>query len=141
MAEFLEHLHPMVVHFPIALLITAFVLEIASWLTKKDFFHQCALCLYVFSVLMIPFVVKTGLLEEDRLKLHHPLLEQHERYALWMMWWTLTSLPVLWFFYHKQRKFFRALFIVSLLGAAVLVTLTGDRGGKMVYEYGVGVEQ
>lgn len=141
MPEFLEHLHPMVVHFPIALLMTAFGLEALSWLTKKQFFHQCALCLYVLAALLIPVVVKTGLWEADRLKLHHPLLDQHRLYGLWLMWGTLVSLPVLWFFYQKQRKIFRILFIACLLGSTVLVVLTGDRGGKMVYEYGVGVEQ
>lgn len=140
MVEFLQPLHPKVVHFPIALFITAFGLEVLNWVTKKHFFHQCALCLYVAAALITPLVVRTGLWEAERLKLHHPLLDQHQRYALWTMWGTLMSLPMLWFFYHEQRKFFRTLFIVCLLASAGLVALTGDRGGKMVYEYGVGVE-
>lgn len=139
MFEYLQPLHPKIVHFPIALFVTALILETLSWMTKKHFFHSCALILYVFSALVTPLVVRTGLWEAARLNLRHPLLEQHQRYALWIMWFSLMSLPVLWLFYHKQKKVFRLIFIVCLLGTAVLVTLTGDRGGKMVYEYGVGI--
>lgn len=141
MLEILQPLHPKVVHFPIALFMTALGLESLSWITKKPFFHQCAVCLYVLAALMTPLIVRTGLWEAERLNLSHPLLDQHQKYALWTMWFSLMSLPLLWFFFKGYKKVFRTLFIISLLVVAVLVTFTGDKGGKMVYEYGVGIEE
>ncbi|MGE0269411.1 MAG: DUF2231 domain-containing protein [Candidatus Omnitrophota bacterium] len=141
MFELLQPLHPKMVHFPVALFITALIFETLSWLMRKHFFHQCALCLYVTAALITPLVVKTGLWETERLNLHHPLLDQHQRYALWTMWFSLMSLPVLWFFYQHQKRLLRVLFVVCLFTASGLVIMTGDRGGKMVYEYGVGVDR
>jgi len=141
MLEFLTPLHPKVVHFPIALFITAFGLEVLNWMTRKNIFHQCAVCLYIIAALMTPLIVRTGLWEAERLHLSHPLLNQHQTFALWTMWTTLMSLPVLWFLHQKFPPIFRVLFVMCLINASVLVTLTADKGGKMVYEYGVGVEQ
>jgi uncharacterized membrane protein len=141
MLEFLEPLHPKVVHFPIALFITAFGLEILSWMTRKHLFHQCAVCLYVFAALISPFVLRTGFWEAERLNLNHPLLHKHILFAAWTMWVSLMSLPVLWFLFQKYRKAFHIIFVVCLIAVSVFVTLAGDKGGKMVYEYGVGTSE
>ncbi len=139
MLEFLQPLHPKLVHFPIALFITAFGLEVLNWISRKKIFHQCAVCIYVLAALVTPLIVRTGLWEAERLHLGHPLLNQHQAFALRTMWTALMSLPVLWFFYQKSTKVFRVLFIICLISTAVLVTFTGDKGGRMVFEYGVGV--
>jgi len=54
------------------------------------------LSLYVFAALIAPLVVRAGLWETERLNLNHPLMERHQLYALWTMWVSLMSLPVLW---------------------------------------------
>lgn len=141
MLEFLEPLHPKLVHFPVALFMTALGLEVLSWISRKGFFHQCALCLYVLAALIAPLVVRTGLWEAEELHLNHPLLRQHQTFALWTMWTGLMSLPLLWFFFKGYSEIFRVFFIVCLLNSAALVTLAAHKGGKMVYEYGVGVEE
>lgn len=141
MLEFLQPLHPKVVHFPIALFITAFGLEAVNWVTRKHFFHQCAVCLYVVAALMTPLVVKTGLWEAERLHLSHPLLNQHQQYALWTMWVSLMSLPVLWLLSRKYLRAFRIVFVVCLIAVSAAVTSAGHKGGEMVYEYGVGIEE
>lgn len=136
-----EHLHPMVVHFPIALFLTAMGLEVASLLLNKKGQHQSALTLFIFAAFIMPLVVKTGQLEAAKLGLNHPLLNQHRQYAVWLMWTSLMSLPVLWFAKREMKKHFRFIFIICLLGASILVSLTADKGGDMVYRYGVGIEQ
>ena len=133
--------HPVVVHFPLALFTTALGLEILGWISRKKFLHQCAVCLYVLAAIVAPLVVRTGLWEAERLHLGHPLLIQHQTFALWTMWTALMSLPILWFFYHKFPPIFRVLFVLCLINSAILVSLTGDRGGRMVYEYDIGVEE
>ena len=45
------HLHAMAVHFPIALLITGFLSELASFIFKRSFFRQAAFYLLLLGTL------------------------------------------------------------------------------------------
>ena len=141
MFELPSPLHPMVVHFPIALFITALGLEVASIVFKKESYHKSALQLYVIAALITPLVVRTGLWEEERLNLNHPILNWHRTFALWTMWTSLLSLPVLWFIKRECQRYFRIIFVIFLLGAVSFVSLAGYNGGRMVYEYGTGIEE
>lgn len=139
MLDYLVPIHPKMVHFPVALFITALGLEIASIVLKREILHQNARLLYVIAALMTPLVVRTGLWEEERFHLNHPVLNWHRTFALWTMWVSLMSLPVLWFIKQRFQKFFRVLFVILLIGVAVFVTLAAHNGGRLVYEYGVGM--
>lgn len=141
MFDYLIPLHPKFVHFPIALFTTALGFDIASFVFRKEILHKTALNIYVFAALLTPIVVRTGLWEEERLHLGHPLLETHRMFALWTMWGALMSLPVLWFIKKEWPRYFRFIFVFFLLGVAACVALAGHNGGRMVYEYGVGVER
>ncbi len=88
------HLHALVIHFPIALFITALGLDLMSLLFKKDSLHRAALQIYIVAVFLTPVVVRTGLWEEERLHLNHPVLSQHQFYAYRLMWVSLASLPI-----------------------------------------------
>ena len=140
MFEFLVPLHPKIVHFPIALFITALIFESLGAALKKKELHQAALIVYVAAALLTPFVVWSGYEEAERLNLHHPILEKHEFLGFATMWVSLVSLPVLWFVHKKCLKIYRGLFLLLLIGMASLVILTGHFGGRMVYEYGIGIE-
>lgn len=140
MIELPAHLHPMVVHFPIALFITAMVFEIFSLLTKKEVLHKAAICMFVAAALVTPLVLRTGIMEATKLGINHPLLDQHRQYATWLMWFALMSLPILWLIKMEFKKHFRIVLILCLMVASVLVSVGADKGGRMVYEYGVGIE-
>ena len=141
MLDYLIPIHPKMVHFPVALFITAFFFDVLSLLFRKEGLHKAAVRIYVFAALMTPVVVRTGLWEEERLHLGHPLLEKHRVFALWTMWVSLMSLPVLWFIKQRSKKFFRTFFVILLITVAVFVTLAAHNGGRLVYEYGTGVEK
>jgi uncharacterized membrane protein len=141
MMEQLIPMHPKLVHFPIALIITALILDILSRIFRRGNLHEAAVVIYVVAVFFTPVVVWAGLWEQQRLHLHHPVLAQHKLYAFVTMWLSLLSLPALWLIKIKFLKAFRIVFSCLLLCLAMLVTVTGYYGGKMVYEYGAGVEQ
>ena len=106
------HLHPMMVHFPIALFISAMIFEAVSLCLRRDILHRTALHIYTLAAILTPLAVQTGLWEAEELNLHHPVLEIHERFALWTMWLALVSLPVLGFTLKKFTKAFRPVFII-----------------------------
>jgi uncharacterized membrane protein len=141
MIEQLLPLHPKLVHFPIALFSTALILDILSRAFRKEKLHDTAVVIYAVGVLFTPIVVWAGLWEQQRLNLHHPVLEQHKMYGFITMWLSLVSLPMLWFVKKKSSQMFKIVFTCVLLSLSVLVTVTGYLGGRMVYEYGAGVAQ
>lgn len=141
MFELPAHLHPMVVHFPVALFITALGFDVLSLIFKKPNWHRTALHIYICAALLTPLVLRTGIWEAERVHLSHPILDEHRRYALWTMWTALASLPVLYIFKEKWLKFYRIAFLVFCISIVSLVSLTADKGGVMVYEYGVGIEE
>lgn len=141
MLEQLIPLHPKLVHFPIALFISALGFEIFAYLFRKDPFHKTSVYLFTVAALMSFVVVQTGLWEQSRLHLNHPVLTEHRLYGLLTMWVSLLSLPVLWVLRTRVPKYFRPVFFVVLIAVSVLVFLTAHEGGELVYEYGAGVEK
>ena len=130
-------IHPILIHFPIALFVSAFAFHILGLILKKEPLTKTAWHIYVLAALFSPLVVLSGLQEADRLNLHHPVLSWHKNFGLWTMWFSLFSLPVLWFFQKKFPKIFQNLFLMALLSVVILVTFTGYNGGRLVYEYNV----
>ena len=57
------------------------------------------------------------------------------------MWGSLISLPIFGLAKKRGEKVLRVVFIILLLMLAAFVSITGYNGGRMVYEYGVGMEQ
>ncbi len=141
MFEQLLPMHPKLVHFPIALFSVALILDIISRILRRENLHEAAVVIYVVGALFTPLVVWAGLWEQQRLNLHHPVFEQHKLYAFITMWLSLVSLPVLWFMKKISFNSFRMVFTCLLLCLAMLVTVTGYLGGRMVYEYGAWVTQ
>ncbi|HBR15235.1 MAG TPA: hypothetical protein DD723_06810 [Candidatus Omnitrophica bacterium] len=141
MLDYLIPLHPKVVHFPIALFTTAIVFDVLGFIFRKEDLHKTAEHIYVFAALLTPIVVRTGLWEEERLHLSHPVLDKHRMFALWTMWVSLMSLPVLWFVKKELSRYCRVMFPIFLLVVVTCVTMAGHNGGRMVYEYGAGIEE
>ena len=142
MPEFYFHLlHPKLVHFPIAFFIGALGLEIIALMFKNENLHRSALTLYVAAALITPVVVWSGLEEAEHLNLHHPILDLHRRFALLTMWGALITLPVFWIIHRRSKNIFRVIFLVCAVMIVAFVTMAGHNGGRMVYEYGVGVEE
>jgi len=139
MLEFLQPFHPKIVHFPVALFFSALIFDLLSFVFKKSYLHQTAICTYILAVFTAPLAVLTGGWEKDALHLRHPILERHEFFATITMWFSLVSLPIVWFIQKKYSQYFRPIFFVCLIAASIFVTLAAHQGGRMVYEYGVGI--
>ena len=130
-------LHPLLVHFPIALLIFGVIAQfIAIW--KKDFFDKAAFYLFGSGVIMGIFSYATGdgAIADAKLKWGSATLamvETHETFAAisLIIFGIIFILKVL----HAFKKIPRLLPLLLILGIAGTITLglTGHYGGKMVY--------
>jgi len=130
----------MLVHFPLALFISAWGLGVASHIFRKNSLYQTAVHIYILAALITPFVVLTGLWEKERLHLKHPILDLHETFGLLLMFSSLLSLGILWLSHKVSQKRLKIAFFIFAALMAIFVSVTAFYGGKMVFEYGVGVD-
>ena len=134
-------IHPITVHFPIAFLVGAFLFEAVSLIFKREHLHQTAWYLFIVGALACVVSVTTGLLEANRLNLHHPELYEHRLFGLLTTGVSLTGVLIVWFLRKKRLRLARPVLMGFLLAIVILVYLTGSHGGELVYEYGAGVAQ
>ena len=144
--EFLSAFHPKVVHFPIAFLLGYFLFELLGIILKKEFLSKAAHLLLFLGVLGAVAALLTGRAAEEAFdywnKQSGELLEEHEMYANLTLWY-FAALLVLRTFVAFKKKFVGIVQYVILVLAMVgvyFVFQTGEHGGKMVYEHGVGTE-
>ena len=134
--------HALIVSFPVALLTTAVLFELASLVLKKAALRPIGFALLLVGTLAAGAAVLIGLQAEDAIQhgdaIHH-LMDEHETLA----YFTLGTFAVvaLWRLV-RERKMGSAervaAFVLSLAGLGFLVD-TGHHGGKMVFEHAAGV--
>jgi uncharacterized membrane protein len=148
--EFLAHLHPQIVHFPVAFLLIYVLLEIIGIILKKDFFQKTAHLFLFLGVLAAVAAVITGnqaadiasQWEDKGAIIPFGLISEHEEFATITLWY-FTGLLVFRTVLVLKKKFegkIRYLIIALAFFGAYLVYQTGDHGGKLVYDKGVGTE-
>ena len=136
----------MVVHFPLALVITATLFLLAARLVRAD--SQAAilaavgtwnLCLGAFTAI---FALATGLTAVLHLQGN---LDAHQAISLHLKWAIFTTLMLVFLAIWRgagtaPQSRPSWLFIVVLIAATAALIMTGYRGGQNVYRYGVGVQ-
>jgi uncharacterized membrane protein len=144
--EFLAEFHPRVVHFPIALLLTYILFEGLGAITKKEFLLKGAHLILFLGVIAAFVAIQTGERAEEAFdywnKEASALMEEHENYANITIWY-FAALLVLRTFLVFKKKFtdvFKYTFVVLALIGGYFVFQTGDHGGRMVYEHGIGTK-
>ncbi|RME61664.1 MAG: DUF2231 domain-containing protein [Candidatus Dadabacteria bacterium] len=136
--------HPIIVHFPIALLIisTLFAL-MASFFSlseeRRKSFNEISCWNHLFGLLGAGAAVLTGEWEEESIAHNetiHEIMETHETLGYIIL--ILFAVLFLWRLIKKNNvgKIFAALMLVG----SVLIGYTGHLGGTMVYKHGAGVE-
>jgi uncharacterized membrane protein len=137
--------HPMVVHFPLALVITGTSSLAASRLLPRAD-HAAALatvgtwnlCLGAVAAM---FALGTGLAAAVGLQVQ---ASAHQAISVHLKWAIFTSLVLVMLAVWRgagnaQDSRPSWLFLTLLLGATAALTVTGYRGGVNVYRFGVGV--
>ncbi len=112
--DFLAHLHPEVVHFPVAFFSIYVLLEIAGIVLKKDFFSKSAHLFLFLGVLGAVAAVLTGNAAENAaralskagISIPGQAISEHEDYATFTMWY-FTGLLILRTMYTLKEKIYR----------------------------------
>ncbi len=140
----LTYIHPMVVHFPIALLMIGFLSEVTGAILKKEFFSTAAFYLVILGALGVVAAYFSGGLAGEGIAETGPLkqaLETHESAAQLTVWLVVATalvrvaLVVFKKFGGALQGFAIALFLVTVLSVA----RTGHFGGQLVYKHAAGV--
>jgi uncharacterized membrane protein len=136
-------LHPVLVHFPIAILPLGLVLELATVVTKREQFSRVGWWVQLLGTIGLLGATLSGLLVAHALiapqEVVRLAIENHEQFACaadavfaLLLFWRIglrTQIPT-------RRK---TLFLLAYAVGVGLVVATGLFGGEMVYGFGVGV--
>jgi len=141
----LTHVHPMIVHFPIALLIVGFLTDLASFFIKGDFFKQSGFYLLILGALGTIAALLSGEQAGSGLGGQGVLgqaIEHHEEAAELAVWLVLVTalFRVALVLLKKYAGAFKIAALVLFLLSIGAIARTGYYGGKLVYEHAAGVE-
>lgn len=133
--------HPLVVHFPIVLLIMAFLFQIISFFYFKKEFGLTTLILLTLGVIFAwlasnTFHADTGELRGKAAE----IFAKHEQMASFTWWFALIALitKIVSHFFLKRKWWMESIVALLLLGSAIFVSITGHHGAKLVYMQGIG---
>jgi len=133
------HFHPMLVHFPIALVVFGFIAEIAALYFKKEIYlSRMGFILLIFGTLSAITAWLTGtLFTSEMAGAAGEIKNTHELFA----WITLGTLLVASFLRivlqakKSENAGIKSVAFVLYGLAAVSVSITGFYGGTLVYNY------
>ncbi len=139
----LNHLHPMVVHFPVALIVVGFLFEfIFLFYKKENCFPKTGLYLMVLGTLGAIAAYLTGeFFTNDLTGSAGEVQETHELFALITMITMIiaTLLRVYLIIKKKETTNLKWVFFSLYALGAVMVGVTGYFGGSLVFNYLIGL--
>lgn len=138
--------HPAIVHLPIALIVTSLLFDVIGRATDLAWWRRAATAMLVIGVLGASLAVVSGRIAEDpvhdRQAVPRAVIESHENAGYLALAAGLGALVarVVAVWSGRLRVAAGAVAFLLHLAAAVLVSITGYRGGELVFEYGAGVK-
>jgi uncharacterized membrane protein len=139
----LNHFHPMIVHFPIALIVVGFLFELLYLLFKKELcLTKAGFYLMVLGTLGAISAFLTGELFTTELTGNAgQVQETHELFAIiTMITMCIATLIRIYLFANKKETTILKWIVFSLYTVgAMMVGITGFFGGSLVYNYLIGL--
>ena len=141
----LTHIHPMIVHFPIALLFVGLTADIVGMITKKEFFSKAGFYLLILGTLGVIAGYISGDLAGDGVVEAGALgqaLELHESAALLSLWFMVgTSLVrIAAVILNKYDGIIKIIAFILFFIGVLSIARTGYLGGELVFKHAAGVQ-
>jgi uncharacterized membrane protein len=138
--------HPLVIHFPIVLVLAAAVVDLVDVAFERSVWLKAATTtLYVTGALSLIVAFLTGLQAQGSVLIPgmaYPVVAEHRQFALITMTYCIViaalRLTVLRGENGRSRRRRVALLAIGLV-SVVLIQQTAERGARLVYEYGTGI--
>lgn len=133
----LLHLHPMLVHFPIALALVALLFNLATYYFNKEWLDRASIALTVLAALGAVAAILSGFFFTKPVAgLAGTLKDIHVMYALIstviLIVAALVGLTIA--LKENSRNRLKYIFTLLLVLAAIGISLTGMKGGSIVYD-------
>lgn len=141
----LSFIHPMIVHFPIALLIVGFLSDLLGLIIKKDFFSRTGYYLLILGTVGVVAAYLSGssagegITEAGTLK---QALETHENageLTLWIMVFAALFRIAL-VFTKNYKGVFQLIGLLIFFVGVLSIARTGYYGGELVFKHAAGVQ-
>lgn len=129
------NLHPLIVHFPIALFLTSFLLDVVGVIFSKENFKRAGFYNLALAFLgALTAVYSGGIAEHDAQKLGVAphIIHSHENFAYISLWAIIGIFLFRTIFAKTTIKKLRLLYLLVALAGVVLISLTGYYGGEIV---------
>lgn len=135
----MEHIHPMVVHFPIVLILVGFLAELVYLFFRKELLLQAASFWLLCSgaLMAIAAYFSGAFLTSELYGTAGTIQSTHELFAEYTVFSSLigATLKVYLKIENKEETFLKWIAFAFYAATAVLVCITGYYGGVLVYDY------
>jgi uncharacterized membrane protein len=144
--EWAPNLHPLLIHFPIGLLLAAASLDLGDALLRRPpWLGIAGTSLYVAGTVAAVASYLTGLQAASTVLvpgMAHPVLNDHRNWALITTVYfavVSTARVAARFAMFPRTRRDRLLLLATGVVGVVLLQQTAERGARLVYEFGIGV--
>jgi uncharacterized membrane protein len=146
--EWAPNIHPIVIHFPIAIILLAVLMDFLNIFLPDSWWDDLkSTILYGIGATAAIAAYYTGTWAADSVFLPsgaQSVLNEHSDWALWTVWffgiYAVLRIMLHWYQKMDQKSIRIGIFVLALPGVFLLYE-TGDHGAKMVFGYGAGTGQ
>jgi uncharacterized membrane protein len=138
------NVHPLFVHFPIALWFTALLFEALAIWRAKDEWHRTAVRLLFLGTLGAFAAAFTGWLAQSSVEPNIEIQRVFELHETLMLITTSFATALCLYCFAMRARFTagpRRILLAGLVVLAILTTVGADRGVQLVYQYGQSVNE
>lgn len=138
----IANVHPLLVHFPVALYYSFLAAEVLAWVARSEPLRHAASWMLYFGTAGAAAAVAAGFHAADTVghsEEVHAILERHETYGLTVLALGLLLSLLRWAMRARVTHLRRVVQLALALVLVSVMTLAADLGGHMVYGHAVAV--